>query len=90
MAHHTENELADIVVDILRGEPGRQASYARLIAEIPRRTTLLPGDVSASSTRPGEQVWEQRVRNITSHKNSADNYIARGILREIDGGLALV
>lgn len=90
MAHHSENELAAIVVDILRGEPGQQASYARLIHEIPSRTTLLTDDLIASSTRPGEHMWEQRVRNITSHKNSADNYIARGILREIEGGLALV
>ncbi len=42
-----------------------------------------------SETRPNEAIWEQQVRNITSHKNSPGNAIYEGKLAAIPGGLAL-
>lgn len=85
----TEAELAEVVVAILLQTPGGQASYAELVEEIPNHINLTAADLAQSTTRPNESVWEQRLRNITSHKGVEGNYIYEGRLKEIPGGLSL-
>jgi hypothetical protein len=89
MSLTTESDLAQAVIAILADLPNHQASYADLIREIPNRLTLSAADLEPSTTRPGEAVWEQRVRNITSHKDSPGNAIFDGHVVSIPGGLAL-
>lgn len=89
MARITEAEIADIVVAILEDTRRDEASIAELVAEIPARVTLSAEDLAPSTTRPGEALWEQQVRNITSHKDSPGNAIHDGKLTAIPGGLAL-
>jgi hypothetical protein len=89
MARITEAEIADIVVAILEDTPGGEASIAEIVAEIPNRVRLSPEDLAPSPTRAGESLWEQQVRNITSHKGSPGNAIYDGKLIAIPGGLAL-
>jgi len=45
--------------------------------------------LAPSPTRQNEAVWEQQVRNITSHKKTPGNAIYEGKLVAIPGGLAL-
>lgn len=85
----TELQLSQIVEDILVGRPNGEATIAALIHEIPNRINLTQADYLGSVTRPNEAIWEQRVRNITSHKGSSRNYIYRGYLEQIDGGLRI-
>lgn len=80
----SEGELAVLVEAILDAYPGNEAQYSQLIPEIRERVTLGADDLAPSPTRHGEQVWEQRVRNITSHKNF------KGRIVSIPGGLRLV
>ncbi len=89
MSRITEAEIADIVVQILEERPTGHASISVLVAEIPNRVTLSPEDLAQSPTRQHEKVWEQQVRNITSHKNAAGNAIFEGRVVAIPGGLAL-
>ena len=89
MPRKTEAEIADVVIAILRDRPNGRATIADLIDEIPNRLTLSPEDLARSPTRPNERVWEQQVRNITSHKDSPGNAIYEGKLSAIPGGLAL-
>jgi len=89
VARITEGEIASIVVEILKGVPGNEATIAELVAEIPHRVALAPEDLAPSGTRPGEAIWEQQVRNITSHKASPGNAIHDGWLVSIPGGLKL-
>lgn len=88
MARITEFEIAEIVVAILEDGSG-EATIAELVAQIPNRVTLSAEDLAPSPTRPGEALWEQQVRNITSHKNSPGNAIHDGKLVAIPGGLGL-
>jgi hypothetical protein len=85
----TEAEIADAVVAILKNRPNGRAQIADLIDEIPNRLTLTHEDLAQSPTRPNEKVWEQQVRNITSHKDSPGNAIREGKLIAIPGGLGL-
>ncbi|WP_149905718.1 hypothetical protein [Mesorhizobium sp. SARCC-RB16n] len=85
----TERRLSEIVEDILVGRPNGEAPIGTLIHEIPNRIALTAGDYQGSVSRPNEAIWEQRVRNITSHKGSSRNFIYRGFLEQIDGGLRI-
>ncbi|QDF39077.1 hypothetical protein FJN17_16795 [Bradyrhizobium symbiodeficiens] len=89
MSLTTESQFADIVEVLLKESSSGQASYDDLIAEIPNRITLSQEDLVPSTTRPGEAVWQQRVRNITSHKDTRGNAINSGRFVSIPGGLAL-
>lgn len=89
MPRITEEEIADIVEAILLERPNGEATIAELIDEIPNRVTLLAEDLAPSPTRNGEAIWEQQVRNITSHKGSPGNAIHDGRLISVPGGLQL-
>jgi hypothetical protein len=89
MARKTESEIAAVVIAILKDRPNGRATIADLIAEIPNRIRLEPEDLAQSPTRRTEKVWEQQVRNITSHKESPGNAIYDGKLVAIPGGFAL-
>jgi hypothetical protein len=89
MARITEAEIADIVIEYLSEKPTGEASIAELVREIPNRVRLSADDLQPSLTRANEAIWEQQVRNITSHKASPGNAIHDGKLVSVSGGLAL-
>jgi hypothetical protein len=89
MSRITEAEIADLVVAILEDSPTTEATIAELVVEIPNRVALSAEDLAQSPTRHGEAIWEQQVRNITSHKGSPGNAIHDGRLVSIPGGLGL-
>jgi hypothetical protein len=90
MSRITEAEIADIVEVILTERPSGEATIAQLVHEIPNRVVLSAEDLAPSPTRKHEAIWEQQVRNITSHKASPGNAIHDGRLISIRGGLRLV
>ena len=79
----SEDELVAVVEAILKERPKGEASFAQLIPEIRTRVSLGTDDLAQSPTRRSEEIWEQRVRNITSHKNF------KGRIVSIPGGLKL-
>lgn len=88
MSRVTETEVAEAAIKVLTDRTGR-ATIKELVGEIPNYLTLSDDDLAPSPTRPGEALWEQQVRNITSHKASPGNAIYDGKLVAIPGGLAL-
>jgi hypothetical protein len=89
MSRITENEIAEIIEAYLKEKSSGRASIKELVRVIPERVTLSEDDLAQSTTRPNEAVFEQQVRNITSHKGSPGNAIFDGKLVAIPGGLAL-
>jgi hypothetical protein len=89
MSRITETEIAEIVEAYLKEKSNGQASIKELVRAIPERVTLSEEDLAQSTTRRNEAVFEQQVRNITSHKGSPGNAIFEGKLIAIPGGLAL-
>jgi hypothetical protein len=85
----TEAEIAEVVLDIIYDRNSGQASIKQLIREIPNRMGLTGPDQEPSDTRPNEEIWEQRVRNIRSHQETAGNFIYEGYLDAIAGGYAI-
>jgi hypothetical protein len=88
MSRVTEDEVARAAEAVLKSGSGR-ATIQELVAEIPNHLKLSAEDLAQSDTRPNEALWEQQVRNITSHKASPGNAIYEGRLVAIPGGLAL-
>ncbi|MDG9793040.1 hypothetical protein [Brucella anthropi] len=89
MNRTTEREISEAVLIILSKLASGSASYANLTKAVPTVIPLTAEDLVASDTRPNEAVWEQRLRNITSHKKGDGNYINDGYLSEIPGGLSI-
>lgn len=85
----TEAELSEIVLQLLAESPNGRLTFSELIDEIPNRLRLTPEDLVQSQTRPAENVWQQRVRNIKSHKKAFGNIINEGYVTEIANGLEI-
>jgi hypothetical protein len=89
MSRVTEDEVARATETVLKASATGRATVKELVAEIPNHIKLSDEDLKQSETRPNEAIWEQQVRNITSHKASPGNAIYEGRLVAIPGGLAL-
>src|SRR5690554_3523386 len=76
----SEADISEAVLKILAGRPNGEATIGYLKKQIPSVLTLTAGDRQQSVTRPNEELWEQLVRNIVSHKTTEGNYIAEGYL----------
>jgi hypothetical protein len=79
----TENEIAHAVLQIAATQPNGIATFPRMKREVPNHVSLSARDRRKSVTRPNEEVWEQRIRNIKSHSKSEGNYICEGYLEHV-------
>jgi len=85
----TEFEISEVVLDILNNIPTGRATFRALIRGLNSRLPLTLADQVISETRPTERLWEQRVRNISSHRKAEGNFISEGYLIKINGGLQI-
>lgn len=70
----TEDNLLKFLQEILAVEG--EISLQDFIKRIPEAFELSDEDLKKSSTRPNECVYEQRCRNLVSHKNFPNNLIS--------------
>lgn len=89
MSRITESEIADAIIEYLTEKTSGRASIQELVREIPNRVNLSAEDLAPSPTRNNEAIWEQQVRNVTSHKKSPGNAIHGGRLISTLGEFAL-
>jgi len=84
-----ENQIAFAVMSYLDTLPNGEASIRSIKQNVPRFHALSAQDLAFSPTRRGEQVWEQQVRNIVSHRASPGNFICDGYLSRRPRHLAI-
>ena len=82
----TEYEMSLAVLRYLRHQPEGEASQEELREAIPYYIDLTDGDIEDSPSRPGEQRWQQIIRNIQSHHTNPRNFINIGYLEHVPGG----
>lgn len=82
-----ETQVAAVVLKILARHPSGEAPIVSIVKEIPHYLELSDEDRIQSQWRPNEAIWEQQVRNITSHQGSPGNFVYEGYLEVIPGGL---
>jgi len=85
MAGTSEDEIALGVLRIAAAQIDGRATFERLYADIPRVVNLTRDDWKGSTTRNGEPMWHQIVRNIQSHHTADGNFIQRGLLEHVPG-----
>ena len=74
-----EAELGKAVERYLH-DAGGTATIAQIRRALPHYIELTEQDRQPSVTRPGEQIWEQQVRNIVCHRECAGNPVKAGEL----------
>lgn len=82
----SEAEVALATMQFLRSQPGHEASIDEIVSALPGYLMLGADDQAQSATRPNEQMWEQQVRNIVSHKAASGNAIHDGYLEHVPPG----
>lgn len=83
-----EAEIAKAVENYLF-DAGGKASIGQIRRNLPFYITLTEADRMPSTTRPGEEMWEQLVRNIVCHRKSQGNAVNAGVLEYKPRRLAL-
>ncbi|GHD58348.1 hypothetical protein GCM10017083_41180 [Thalassobaculum fulvum] len=87
MAKTSERELGLAVMQVLASRSEHKAHVRTLIKNVPNYVTLTDDDRNQSATRPNEEVWEQRVRNLKSHHKSDGNVIKDGYVEHAGRGM---
>ena len=82
----TEKQIAEAVLSILSMSPNGEATILNLKQRMPHFVDLTEQDRQMSKTRPGEELWEQLLRNIISHYRSRGNIIAEGLVTQANRG----
>ena len=83
MARVTEDDVATCVLQIAAGRPDNLCTFNRARNEIPNLVKLHKDDWAPSTTRPGEPMWHQLIRNIRCHHAVDGNFIDRGLLEHV-------
>jgi hypothetical protein len=84
-----ENEARVLVLKIAAQQPRQAASTEFLKKEVPKYIELSPQDRAPSKSRAREQVWQQIVGNVISHKNVRTGPFARGFAIKTSDGIAV-
>jgi hypothetical protein len=83
-----EAEIAKAVEHYLF-DAGGTASITQIRRNLPFYITLTEIDRLPSTTRIGEEMWEQQVRNIVCHRDIAGNAVNAGKLKYTPRHLSL-
>lgn len=75
----SEAEMATAVESILKKRPKNSATFAELRELVPKHVHLSRADCAESPSRPGEQLWEQIIRNLASHEHEGFVRVAGGL-----------
>jgi hypothetical protein len=78
-SHSDETRFASAVERYLF-DAGGEATIGQIRRNIPFYIKLTALDRRPSRTRPGEEMWEQLVRNIVCHRRSQGNAVNAGRL----------
>lgn len=85
----SEQAIGEAALQALANSPGGSATIRRLKELIPQFVNLSDLDQLPSTTRRGEQMWEQQVRNLVSHRTTEGNIIAEGFADYSPGRLKI-
>lgn len=86
----SEHDIAFAAMKYLDTVPGKSAPTSDVKQHVPNFIHLTPGDHEPSETRPNEELWQQVVGNIVSHRqDSPENFINRGLIAYDAGTLSL-
>lgn len=83
MPRTTENEVALAVLKIAASNPAHICTFDEARDEVPNHVHLSAADLQESTTRAGEPLWHQLIRNIQSHHGAEGNFINENLLEHV-------
>ena len=83
MAGTSEHDMTEAVMRIAAKRNDKTATFKRLYSDVPNEIVLTKDDTIPSTTRNGEPMWRQIVRNIKSHDKVPGNAIYEGLLEHV-------
>jgi len=84
-----ESEARILALKIASLRPNKTASIEDIKTAVPDYTEFSTLDLAQSKTRPREQMWQQVVRNVISHKGSPSGLFMNGHARRTVDGLSV-
>ncbi len=84
-----EPEARILVLKIAVQQPGRSAPTEFLKKEVPKYTELSVKDHERSRSRSREELWQQIVGNVISHRSVREGPIAKGYAIKTANGIAV-
>lgn len=73
-----EPEARILAIQIASTFPNHQASIARIKKEVPNFRELSDADLTPSNSRAKEQMWQQIVGNVVSHRGTGTSIFNSG------------
>ena len=86
MSKTSEPAFGLALMEVLASQPNGEATVKTIVKHIPDCVALSEEDRIPSGTRPNEEMWEQRIRNLKSHDKTPGNVIAEGFVEHIGKG----
>lgn len=86
MSTTPENLIADAIIRYLATCDKQTATMSQIRHNLPKFIDLTEEDRRPSRSRPGEQMWEQIVRNVVCHRKVPDNAIHDGTIVYVSRG----
>jgi hypothetical protein len=83
----TEQEIGQAVLRFLKNCPSGRADIRTIKDHIRNTFPLTDADQEQSETRGNEEMWEQQVRNLVSHRGAEGNIINEGLIAYAPGYL---
>ena len=83
MPRATENDVALAVLQIAAAQPNDICTFNRARSKVPDYVNFGAADTAVSTTRNGEPMWHQLIRNIKSHHDADGNFINDGYLAHV-------
>jgi hypothetical protein len=74
----SEHQVGEAVLRILAASATGRMTITKLKDELPDHLALSDADRAPSPTRRNEEVWEQQVRNLVSHRATPGNIVHSG------------
>lgn len=85
----TEQEIGQAVLKYLFNLPGGEADIASIKKHLRANYPFTDADSEPSDTRNNEEVWEQQVRNLVSHRGTDGNVINDGLIDYLPDSLTI-
>jgi hypothetical protein len=85
MSRISESKIGIAALRVLQANPNGEAFITDVKLGIAALVSLSEEDHAKSLTRQNEEVWEQQVRNLVSHREAEGNIFAEGYAEYADG-----
>lgn len=85
----SEKEARELVLKAAARNPDRTVSMQQIRDGVATMYPLSRADLVRSTTRPAEQLWQQILRNVVSHRSGAKSIFAKDLAEKVGNGIKI-